>query len=99
VNSDDTESYHSWSSNSRWFIFSSRRIDGLYTRPFIAYMDENGKAGKPFLLPQKDTEYYDRLLFSFNIPEFINARVDFNISELEEKISGTATNVTFRETK
>ena len=42
VNSDDVESYHSWSSNSRWFVFSSRRIDGLYTRPYIAYVDEDG---------------------------------------------------------
>src|SRR5690606_16260105 len=30
VNSDDVESYHSWSSNSHWFVFSSRRDDGLY---------------------------------------------------------------------
>lgn len=29
VNSNDVESYHNWSSNSRWFVFSSRRIDGL----------------------------------------------------------------------
>jgi len=99
VNSDDTESYHSWSSNARWFVFSSRRIDGLYTRPFIAYMNENGQAGKPFLLPQKDVGFYDRLLYSFNIPEFVNTPVDLNINELEEKIAGTPTAVSFRETK
>lgn len=97
VNSDDTESYHSWSSNSRWFVFSSRRLDGLYTRPFIAYMDENGKAGKPFLLPQKDTEFYDRLLFSFNIPEFVNAKVDVNIPELEKLLETKAKKVEFKE--
>lgn len=65
LNSDDVESYHSWSSNSRWVIFSSRRIDGLYTRPYIAYIDENGKACKPFLLPQKDTGFYDRFMMSY----------------------------------
>ena len=97
VNSDDTESYHSWSSNSRWFVFSSRRLDGLYTRPFIASMDENGKAGKPFLLPQKDLEYYDRLLFSFNIPEFINGKVDVNISELEKLLESPIKKVTFKQ--
>ena len=43
VNSDDVESYHSWSSNSRWLVFSSRRIDGLYTRPYLVHIDENGK--------------------------------------------------------
>jgi hypothetical protein len=29
LNSDEVESYHSWSSNSRWVVFSSRRLDGL----------------------------------------------------------------------
>ena len=75
LNSDDVESYHSWSSNSRWVIFSSRRIDGLYTRPYIAYIGENGKVCKPFLLPQKDTEFYDRFMMSYNIPEFITGKV------------------------
>jgi len=75
VNSDDVESYHSWSSNSRWIVFSSRRIDGLYTRPYIAYIDENGQARKPFLLPQKDTQFYHRLMKSYNIPEFITGKV------------------------
>ena len=75
VNSDDVESYHSWSSNSRWFVFSSRRIDGLYTRPYIAYVDEDGKVGKPFLLPQKDAGFYQSFMKSFNIPEFITGKV------------------------
>lgn len=75
VNSDDVESYHSWSSNSRWFVFSSRRIDGLYTRPYFAYIDEEGKAGKPFLLPQKDPDYYSLSMKSYNIPEFIKDKV------------------------
>ena len=69
------ESYHSWSSNSRWFVFSSRRIDGLYTRPYIAYVGEDGKVGKPFLLPQKDTDFYHSFMKSFNIPEFITGKV------------------------
>jgi len=99
VNSEDTESYHSWSSNSKWFVFSSRRLDGLYTRPFIASMDENGKAGKPFLLPQKESGYYESLLYSFNIPEFVNAAVDLNLPDLEEKIAGKGTDVSWRESK
>lgn len=75
LNSDDVESYHSWSSNSRWVVFSSRRIDGLYTRLYVAYIDKDGKAGKPFLLPQKDAGFYDRCMMSYNIPEFVTDRV------------------------
>ena len=75
ANSDDVESYHSWSSNGRWVVFSSRRIDGLYTRPYIVYIDENGQSAKPFLLPQKDVEFYHRFMKSYNIPEFITGKV------------------------
>ena len=82
VNSNDVESYHSWSSNSRWFVFSSRRDDGLYTRPYICYLDASGVPGKPFLLPQKETDYYERSLFSFNIPELIRGKIKVDTYKL-----------------
>lgn len=75
VNSRDVESYHSWSSNSRWIVFSSRRLDGLYTRPFVAYVDPAGQASKPFLLPQEDPHFYHAFMKSYNIPEFVTGKV------------------------
>lgn len=76
VNSEDVESYHSWSGNSRWLVFSSRRDDGLYTRPYISYVDADGKFHRPFMLPQKNPQdFYDSNLFSYNIPEFIDGKV------------------------
>lgn len=86
VNSPDTESYHSWSSNSRWFVFSSRRGDGLYTRLYIASLDEEGKATKPFLLPQQQAHLYDPLLYSYNIPEFVSGEVSLDIPKVEEQL-------------
>ncbi|MDR2148498.1 MAG: hypothetical protein LBE91_18805 [Tannerella sp.] len=86
VNSDDTESFHDWSSNSRWFVFSSRRGDGLYTRPHFASIDDNGLVTKPFLLPQKDPRFYNDCLFSYNVPEFIIAPVKVSVGELEKKL-------------
>jgi hypothetical protein len=71
VNSNDTESYHTWSSNGRWLVFSSRRDDGTFTRPFFAHMDKNGNWGKPFELPQQNPDYHRQLLRSYNIPEFM----------------------------
>lgn len=70
LNSSDADSWHSWSSNSRWVVVSSRRMDGLYSNLYIAYVDNNGIARKPFLLPQKDPGFHDRFLYSFNVPEF-----------------------------
>lgn len=70
-NSNDVESWHCWSSNGRWVVFSSRRRDGLFMDVWIGYIDQNGAPRKPFLLPQKDPEFYDSFLFSFNLPELI----------------------------
>lgn len=71
LNSSNVESYHSWSSNGRWIIFSSRREDGTYTRLYFSYFDKNGTVHKPFILPQKNPQFYKRSFKSFNIPEFI----------------------------
>ena len=87
VNSDDTESFHNWSSNSRWFVFSSRRGDGLYTRLYLACMDGNGKVSKPFLLPQENPwAYYDRLDCSYNVPEFTSEPVKLERRKVERRI-------------
>ena len=76
INSNDVDSYHSWSSNSKWMVFSSRRIDGLYTRPFFTYIDKEGKAHKPFMLPQKNPKkFYQDFVYSYNIPEFVKDKV------------------------
>ncbi|MBR5835923.1 MAG: PD40 domain-containing protein [Bacteroidales bacterium] len=85
LNSDDVESYHSWSSNSRWLVFSSRRDDGLYTKPYFSYIDREGNAHKPFLLPQKSPRrYYDSQMYAYNIPEFVSGKVGVNGSEIAE---------------
>jgi Tol biopolymer transport system component len=75
INSPDTESYHSWSSNGRWVVFSSRRYDGNYTRPFIAHVDEKGIGTKPFELPCADPDYHRQFLKCYNIPEFMRGPV------------------------
>ncbi|HBC78193.1 MAG TPA: cytochrome C biosynthesis protein [Bacteroidales bacterium] len=77
LNSNQTESYHTWSSNGKWLVFSSKRTDGRSTRPFIAYFESWDKTGKPFILPQKDPSYYDELMESFNIPEFVTGRIKY----------------------
>ena len=75
ANSTDAESYHSWSSNSRWIVYSSRRTDGLYTRPCFAYIDDNGSAHKAFLLPQREVRFYEKFVKAYNVPEFITGKV------------------------
>lgn len=70
INSNRAESYHSWSSNGRWVIFSTRREDGTYTRIYLSYLKDDGYFTKPFPVPQKDPEFSRKFLYSFNVPEF-----------------------------
>ena len=69
INAYGADTYHSWSSNSRWVVFASKRDDLVYGRPYIAYIGPDGTTGKPFLLPQKDPDKYLTTLKSFNLPE------------------------------
>lgn len=81
LNSPKTESYHSWSSNGSWMVFSSRRMDGLTTRLYLSHFS-NGKFGKPFLLPQKDPGFYDKMTKSYNVPEFVTGKVRIGSREI-----------------
>jgi hypothetical protein len=74
-NSDDIESFHSWSSNGCWFVFSSKRLDGFCARPYFSYLSEDGTASKPILLPQEDPAFYDTFLKTYNVPELIRGPI------------------------
>ena len=72
ANSRRADSFHNWTTNSQWFLFTSRRHDGLYSHLYFACMKADGKATKPFLLPQRNPKrYYRESLFSFNTPDFV----------------------------
>ena len=91
LNSDYSDSYHSWSSNGKWLIFSSKRDDGLTARPYISYIEENGISDKPFILPQEDPEFYQGFPKSFNIPEFSTFKIDINPGEIRKLAKTVAT--------
>ena len=79
ANSDDTESFHNWSANSRWLVLSSRRDDGLFTRPYFCHIDAKGEVSKAFMLPQRNPRrFYRNRFLSFNVPEFIVCPTRFN---------------------
>jgi len=96
INSPDTESYHSWSSNGRWVIVSSRRYDGTFTRPFIAHVDANGKGSKPFELPSADPDYHRQFMRSYNIPEFMSGPVTITPHQFADVLKDEATRVKFK---
>ena len=87
VNSPRAESLHAWSTDSRWFLFTSRREDGLYTLLYFSSIGPDGKATKPFLLPQRNPrQYYRQSLFSFNTPDFTVRPVKTNLRHMGQLI-------------
>ncbi|MBN1116526.1 MAG: tetratricopeptide repeat protein [Bacteroidales bacterium] len=63
-NMNQMNSWHSWSPNGRWLVFSSKNR-GLYTQLYLTHIDENGIDSPPVLL--------ENLIFdkrAVNIPEF-----------------------------
>ena len=93
INSNFSESYHQWSSNGRWVVFSSRRRNGLFTRIYFSHFDEQGNAQKPFLLPQKDPDFYEDFMKSYNIPELITSRINIDPKKFAEIARTTPVNV------
>lgn len=88
INSDGTESFHNWSSDSKWAVVASRRDDGLYTKLYIAHFNaERGDFDKAFLLPQRNPyEYYARLPYSYNTPDFTTAPVRLDAREARKAL-------------
>jgi Flp pilus assembly protein TadD len=71
-------SWHSWSSNSHWLVFSSK-VNTAYTQLFLTHIDEYGNDSPPVLLERFTSP--DR---AANIPEFV--RLPGNaIAEIREQ--------------
>lgn len=70
-NSSRSESWQTWSSNSRWLVYSSKAQNGFFTRLFIFYIDPEGKAHRPIVLPQKDPAFYESCLQNYNTAELV----------------------------
>ena len=95
LNSPDTESYHSWSSNGRWIIFSSRRDDGTFTRPFIAHIDQDGNASRPFELPMSRPDAHRLFMKSYNVPEFMRGPVTITPQTFADVLKNDPVNVKY----
>lgn len=74
------DTYPSWSSNGKWIMCSSRRVDGNYSRLYFSYFN-NGKVEKAFMLPQEDPEQNTYRLKCYNRPEFMVEPVTISAEE------------------
>ncbi len=94
INSDHSDSYHAWSSNGRWIVFTSKRSDGIFGKLFFSYFDSNGVAHKPVVLPQEDPRFYESFTRSFQRAEFTTAPFRVSPADLNEIIGDTSKIIT-----
>lgn len=71
-------SWHSWSPNGKWMVFSSK-AGGPYTQLYLTYIDEQGNDYPPVLLENMLVKNR-----AANIPEFINRKYD-ELESIKEK--------------
>jgi tetratricopeptide (TPR) repeat protein len=69
-NTTRMNSWHSWSPNGHWLVFSSK-VNGPYTQLFLTHMDAQGHSSPPVELAQFTAP--DR---AANIPEFVSLPPD-----------------------
>jgi len=70
ANTPRMNSWHSWSSNGRWLVFSSK-ANTAYTQLFLTHIDEHGESTPPVVLDRFTGS--DR---AANIPEFVPLPAD-----------------------
>jgi hypothetical protein len=71
-------------------VFASKRDDGLYGKPYFCYVDKDGKAHKPFCLPQEHPVFYDNCLKSFNAPELGKGKLPFDVNDVAKAMKQEA---------
>ncbi len=95
--------YHTWSHNSKWIAFASKRADGQYGRVYFSHIEDNTDLktlnsttnvtlSKPLVLPQSDPEMDDWNLRSYNIPDLSTLSVPFgeeDVKLLFERVPST----------
>ncbi|MGL5682083.1 MAG: TolB family protein [Marinifilaceae bacterium] len=87
-NSNFSDSYHKWSSNGKWLMFTSRRDDDWHSRLYFTYINEDGQSSKPFILPQNEFEVDYPQLFSYNVPQFLKNPIKEQPSTLARVMKG-----------
>lgn len=86
INSPDGEKFHSWSSNGRWVVFGSKRINGATSHIYVAYFNRKGKFSPAFVLPQPHPDFYRSCTRTFLFPCLSVNSSEFPLEEWEKSV-------------
>ena len=87
LNTDGSETFHTFSSNGRWMVFASNRETFGIPELYISYVSA-GQFAKPFMLPQAETDFYARNLRAFLFPFLSTEPAKFDVQKTTEAAHG-----------
>lgn len=88
LNTDGSETFHTFSSNNRWMVFASNRETFGIPELYISYASKDGRFAPPFILPQAETDFYARNLRAFLFPFLSTGPAKFNATKTAEAAHG-----------
>ncbi|MDE5559680.1 MAG: hypothetical protein K2I84_03395, partial [Bacteroidales bacterium] len=89
LNTDGSETFHTFSSNGRWMVFASNRETFGIPELYISRVS-GGVFAKPFILPQAETDFYARNLRAFLFPFLSTEPAKFDVQKTAEAAHGEA---------
>ncbi|MDE7149544.1 MAG: hypothetical protein K2O01_03940 [Bacteroidales bacterium] len=96
LSSPDGDKSHQFSSNGRWMVFGSKRINGSVAAIYISHFDRNGRFHAPFVLPQATGDFYTKQLRTFLFPVLNREAAPFTLAEWAEAARGHAEPIDMR---
>ena len=79
-----------WTSTS-----ASPMISSPCFMEYFAYVSTEGKVGKPFMLPQRTSDYYEDCMWSYNIPEFVSDKIDVSARAIMDEAGTSGVGIRF----
>ncbi|TKG96564.1 tetratricopeptide repeat protein [Puteibacter caeruleilacunae] len=80
-NTNNMNSWHSWSPNSKWLVFATKAF-GPYTQLFLTHINDDGTDSPPVYLEKFSFDKHAN-----NIPEFVNIKYNKDIKIVPEFLS------------
>jgi hypothetical protein len=81
-----TDSWHGWSSNGKWIVFNSKRLNGRFSTICFSFVDSAGTVHAPFTLPQKQPSSYGSSLYAYSVPECLTERIPFTVGQITKAL-------------
>ncbi|MDE5704033.1 MAG: hypothetical protein K2H70_04335, partial [Bacteroidales bacterium] len=96
LSSPDGEKSHQFSSNGRWMVFGSKRLNGSMAAIYISHFDREGQFHAPFILPQATGDFYTTQLRTCLFPVLNREAAPFTLDEWAEAARGAAEPIDMR---